>query len=142
MFPRKHFAPRDQVAELRFAAVCPVLEVVPFAVSGAIAAGVTAAAVAGTQSARNRRGNAAGLATDIERVAVLAFDDSDDGAVAGKSARRIECERRPVFELTAVRLIHGSVLLREDGLTPSSTGYLSYPAPETANPTSRTPTGL
>ena len=42
----------------------------------------TAAAISRAESACNRGGNAARLAPDVERLAILALDDTDDRAVA------------------------------------------------------------
>ena len=79
-------AQRDEIAELRLAAVGPVLDVMPLGEARAIAAGEPAASIARFERPRDRRRNAARLAADVERLAVFAFDDTDDRPVAGKPA--------------------------------------------------------
>jgi hypothetical protein len=72
----------DQVVELRFAAVRPMLDMMSFAETRAIAAWEAAAAVTSAQRSRDRRRDAARLAADVERLALLAFDDSNDARIA------------------------------------------------------------
>src|SRR4051794_24924770 len=59
-------AQRDQIGEVRFAPVRPVLDVVPVAEARAIAAGEPATPIASTQRSGDGRRDAAGLSADVE----------------------------------------------------------------------------
>jgi len=110
-------AQRDEVAGLRLAAVDPVPDVVTLAEASAVAAGKTAAAVARAQRALDRDRNRASLAADIQRLAVTALNEADDGAIATEAADGLECERRTAFELGAMRLARPRFdALRQHGL--------------------------
>ena len=88
------------------AAVGPVLDVMRVDESGRGAAGEAAAAVAGRQGALQRGRDRAGLAPDVERVA-LALDDADDRPVAGEPACGLRCERDAADELAAPGFVRG-----------------------------------
>ena len=80
-------AERDQVIELRLAAVGPVLDVVPVAEARAITAREPTTAVARFQRPTDRERDAARLAADVEGLALLAFDNSDDAGIAQEPPR-------------------------------------------------------
>src|SRR5262245_19952918 len=110
-------AQRDEIVELGLATVRPVLDVVPIAEARAVAAGKAAATVPGAQRSFDRQRDRARLAADVERVAVLAFDDADDRSVTSETSRRVERERRAVLHLAAMRAtLGGGLLLAEDRL--------------------------
>jgi hypothetical protein len=81
----------DQVVELCRAAVGPVLHVMPFREALAIATGKTTASVSRFRSTGKHRRNTARLAPDVERLAIVAFDDADDRSIARKPPSRVEC---------------------------------------------------
>src|SRR5204862_5859773 len=95
-------AERDEVVELRFSAVGPVLHVVAVAEARAVAAREAAAAVARFQRAPDRGRDATSLAADVQRLAIAAFEHAEDGAVAAESPDRRKRQRRATVELRAM----------------------------------------
>ena len=83
-------AQQYEVREAGRAALRPVLDVMRVDVAALRAAGKTAAAVARPQRAPDRRRHRAGLAADIERLAVAVLDDDDALAVAGQPPCRLD----------------------------------------------------
>src|SRR5437762_531967 len=92
-------AERDEVRELRLAAIGPVLDVVALRETRAVAPREAAAAVARAQRALQSKRDAACLAADVQRLAVRTLDDADERAVAAEPSHRVERERRAVVEL-------------------------------------------
>jgi hypothetical protein len=84
----------------------------------AIAARISATAVASFQRPVDRSGNTARLTADVERLAFSSFDDTDDRRIAGEPACGIERQRRAVLELAPMRLalLCRRLRFREDGL--------------------------
>jgi hypothetical protein len=74
-------AERDEVAELRLAAVRPVLDMVTVGKASAVATGEAATAVACFEGPAQRGRNAARFAADIERLAAGSFEDTDDSCI-------------------------------------------------------------
>ena len=97
-------AKRGQVRELGFAAVRPVLDVVPVHVALVIAAWKHAAFVARGQCATQRRRDTAGFSTHIERLALLVLGDFDLAAVAREASRGCHRNCRAVIDLAAAGL--------------------------------------
>jgi len=91
-----------------------VLHVVAFDETRAVAAGEAAAAVAGAQDALQRKRDAPGLASDVQRFTVISFDDADDGAVAAEPANGVERELGAVVELATVRFGAGRGPIRSE----------------------------
>ena len=99
--PMVEAAERDEVRELRLASMRPMLHVMAIDVALEGAAGETAALVSCIQGPANGGRNRPRPATDVERLALLVLDNTDDAGVAGKPSRRLGGDRRPVFELAA-----------------------------------------
>jgi len=75
-------AQRNQVGRLGLTAIRPVLDVVHVDVAGVAASGESAALVAGGEQTAQRRGDDAGLASDVEWLAVRIFDQRDEAGIA------------------------------------------------------------
>ena len=97
-------AQRGQVRQFGLAAIRPVLDVVPVHVALVIAPREYAAFVARRERTAHRRRDTAGLATDIERLALLVFGDLDLAAIAREATRGFDRNRRAVVELAATGL--------------------------------------
>ena len=67
--------------------------------------GNTQPLIARTQRAPQRRRNAAGLAGDVERLALRVLDDADDAAVTGEAPGRFDGQCRTVLQLATTRLV-------------------------------------
>ncbi len=80
-------AQRHEVGRFRLAAVRPVLDMMRIDVTRVRAAGKAAAFVAGVQHAAERSGNGPRLAADVERLAVVVFDQRDHARIAGEPTR-------------------------------------------------------
>src|SRR5262245_56988632 len=98
-------AKKDEVLDLRFTAVEPVLDVMGMEKGACRAAGESTAGVAHLEGAAYRRRDASRLATNIERRAGRASDGSLAGderrhetRVAGDAAQRFRGNVRAVLE--------------------------------------------
>ena len=94
-------AERDEIRELRLASVGPVLHVMAIDVALERAAGETAALVPGIQRPADRGRDGSSLAADVERLALLVFQDPDHAGVASEPSSRLRGNRRAMFELAA-----------------------------------------
>jgi len=96
-------AQRGQVGRFGLAAIRPVFDVMHVDVARVRAAGEATALVAGDQEASKWGGNRSRLAPDVERFAFVAFDQSDEARVAGKSTRGFRSHRRAVLVFATPR---------------------------------------
>lgn len=74
-------AQQQQVREIRFAAVGPVIDVMQFGVAFVMTTWERTGAVAGVHGASERRCRDALFAADVQRLAIGAIDDRHDRAV-------------------------------------------------------------
>ena len=92
---------RNKVGRLRLAAIGPVLDMMRVDVARVRAAGKATALVARIQDAPERGRNCPRLATDIERLAIIVLDQSDDARVARQPTGGLGRHRRSVFKRAA-----------------------------------------
>ncbi len=91
----------DEVRELGLPAVGPVLDVVRVDIALVRATGEAAAAIAGVERAADRRGDAAGFAPDIERLAALGLEHLQQAGIAGEAAHGLGGEGGSLLDLAA-----------------------------------------
>src|SRR5690349_17163037 len=87
-----------EVGGLGFAAMRPVLYVVRVDVVGVRASGEAATSIARVECAAKCWWNAWGLATDVERLALVVLQNDHSAAVASESARGFRGNARPILD--------------------------------------------
>ena len=122
-------AQRDEVRQLGLAALGPVPDVVPVHVALKYASRKPAALVPRIQGSAYCRRDGPGLATDVERLASLVFDDSHDAGVTSEPPGRFCGDGRPMLEFATagMAVLQGPGIHVHDDLVAVFPGQVSWP---------------
>lgn len=91
----------DEIGELRFSAVRPMINVVSVDEAFVSAPGESTARIAGIERASYRRRDGARLASHVQRLTLLVLKDADQAGVAGEAARRFRGNRGSMLDPAA-----------------------------------------